>query len=511
MLLLKNIFSFMFSRLFLVALMLIVQISLLVTLILYFSQSVFYVYLSLNVLSFFVVVAIMSNDENPSYKLTWIIAILIFPLTGGVFYMLFGNKRMPSKLRKRIDSELEDTKLHMPSNDLAKEKLSWLGDGRINQSQYIYNIAGNPLFENTSSEYYPVGELMFDSMAVELEKAEKFIFLEYFIIRPGLMWDKLFDILKRKVAEGVEVRLLYDDLGCIKTLPKSYNKIITEAGIKLCVFNPFRPRVSVILNHRDHRKLLIIDGRTAFCGGINIADEYINQYERCGHWKDTGVMLKGEAVWPLTFMFLQMWQFAADQFIDINEYKARDNIQPGDGLVQPFGDSPFDGYNITETAYLNILSRAQKYVYITTPYLVIDSEMESALCTAAQSGIDVRIITPYIYDKWYVHLLTRSHYAKLIKAGVRIYEYLPGFMHGKMFVSDDEVCMVGTCNMDFRSFYLHFECSIAFYGAELIKRVRDDIVDCQKLSHEITLEYTREISLHMRLVRAFLKLFAPLM
>ncbi len=508
---LKNIFNFMFSRFFLVVLMLILQIGLLVTLLVYFSESVFYLYLSLNVLSFLAAIAVVSNHENPSYKLTWIIAILTFPLTGGMFYLLFGNKRMPKKLKKRISNSLADTKRHMPTNELADEKLLPLGYDKLNQSHYIYNTAGAPVFEHTSSEYYPVGEVMNESILRELKQAKKYIFLEFFIIRPGIMWDGIFDVLKQKITEGVEVYLIYDDIGCISSMPKGYDKVIRAAGIKLCVFNPFRPRVSVILNYRDHRKIIVIDGKTAFCGGINIADEYINVIERFGHWKDTGVMLKGDAVWQLAFMFLQMWQFQTDQFIDFEKYKAESGATPSDGFVQPFGDSPLDKFNTTETAYLNIIYRAKRYVYITTPYLVIDSEMECALCSAAQAGVDVRIITPHIYDKWYVHLLTRSHYPQLIKAGVRVYEYEPGFMHGKMYVSDDEICMVGTCNMDFRSFYLHFECGVMFYAAKVIEDVKRDILNCQRICHEVTLEDTNQIPIYMRVVRSVLKLFAPLL
>lgn len=505
----KNVFSFMFSRLFLVLLMLIIQIGLLITLLMYFSESTFYVYLSLNVLSFFAVMVVVSNNENPYYKLTWIIAILTFPLTGGMFYLLFGNRRMPKKLQKRLDTALEDTKRHMPDN--REPQLTAANGDRLNQSRYICNMSGFPVLENTSSEYYPVGEVMFESIMREIKTAKKFIFIEFFIIRPGLMWNTLFAELKQKISEGVEVWLIYDDLGCIRTLPKGYDKVMREAGVKLCVFNPFRPRVSMILNHRDHRKLIVIDGETAFCGGINLADEYINQYDRFGHWKDTGVMLKGDGVWPLTFMFLQMWQFATDQHIDFEKYKAECGQIPGDGLVQPFGDSPLDKVNVMETTYLHIIYGAKKYVYITTPYLVIDNEMEQALCSAAQSGVDVRIITPYRYDKWYVHLLTRSHYAQLIRAGVKVYEYTPGFMHGKMFVSDDEVCMVGTCNMDFRSFYLHFECGVMFYLSHIVGKVKQDMLGCQQVSREITLEETQSLSVPLRIVRSVLKIFAPLM
>jgi len=501
----KKFISFMFSRLFLVASMLVIQFAVVALIVYAFSQSAIYPYMFFNIVSFIAVIFVVSNNENPSYKLTWAIAILILPLTGGVFYLLLGNKRMPAKLQKRIDESLEDTRQHMPSRLIPADPPLAL------QSQYIYNTGGYPVWAGTGSEYYPVGEAMYARMVTELQAAQRFIFLEYFIVRDGLMWNTIFGILKQKVRQGVEVRMMYDDLGCIGTIPKGYDKVIRNAGIKLCVFNPFRPRISVIMNYRDHRKICVVDGHTAFCGGINLADEYINQYERFGHWKDTGVMLKGEAVWAFTFMYLQQWRFSTDEEIRFEDYEGLNAPVPEDGRVQPFGDSPLDNVNVTETAYLNIISRATKYVFITTPYLVIDYEMEAALCAAAQSGIDVRIVTPHIYDKWYVHMLTRSHYANLVKAGVKIYEYIPGFMHGKMFVSDDKVCMVGTCNMDFRSFYLHFECSVAFYHSTIVEQVKQDMLATQKASRLITLEDARNVSIFTRMGRSFLKLFAPLM
>lgn len=509
---LKKLFNFMFSRLFLVALMLVLQIALLIASVIYFSQTVFYIYQLFNLLSLVAMTAVVSNNENPSYKMTWIIAILTFPVIGWVFYLLFGNKRMPAKLQRRIDSSLENAHQHMPNNGLCASALMRRDNHLALQGQYIYNIAGYPVLQTAAAVYFPLGERMFERMLAELARARRFIFLEYFIIRPGKMWDAVFAILKDKVAAGVEVRMMYDDLGSINTLPKGYDRIIRAAGIHLCIFNPFRPRVSVILNYRDHRKIMVIDGQVAFCGGINLADEYINQRLRFGHWKDTGVMLEGDAAWPFTFMFLQQWQFSTDDPVDFEAYRAPAlQAPPAPGLVQPFEDSPLDEYNVTETAYLNIISRATRYVYITTPYLVIDNEMENALCTAAQSGIDVRIITPHIYDKWYVHILTRSHYSRLIRSGVKVYEYTPGFMHGKMFVSDDSVCMVGTCNMDFRSFYLHFECSVAFYYSDIVQAVKQDMLDCQKLSHLVTLEESLNTPLPVRVLRAILKIFAPLM
>ena len=502
----KRLSGFAFSRLFLVGLMLALQIGIVVTALVYFSHLVIYFYVPLYIISFVVVIFIVNNGTNPFYKITWIIAILGFPLAGGLFYLFFGATRLPRKLIRKLEQQENALLDYMPESAAAD-----LNPATGQLESYIRNVTGFPACANTAAEYFPLGEYMFDAMVRELELAEKYILMEFFIIRPGYMWDTIFKILQSKIKDGVKVYMMYDDFGCIKFLPKGYDKLIRGAGIRLCVFNPFRPRISPLLNYRDHRKILVIDGKTAFCGGINIADEYINKLQRFGHWRDTGVLLRGDAAWQFALLFLQQWQFGTQTFIDISAFLSDYDHPESDGLVQVFGDSPLDSDNVTESAYLGIISRATKYVYITTPYLVIDYRMEQALCTAAQSGVDVRIVTPYRYDKWYVHMLTRSHYKRLIWAGVKIYEYTPGFIHGKMFVSDDAVCMVGTCNMDFRSFYLHFECSVAFYGSSIVKAVKDDMLICQKLSHGVTLVEATDVPIFVRILRSLLKLFAPLM
>ena len=500
----------MFSRIILVALMISVQIALITLVLVHFSNQAQYVYIFLHALSVILVIRAVGSSENPSFKITWIIFILLLPLTGGVFYLLFGNKRMPKKLQRLMSSKLEDTGAYMPPNTVS-ENIAVTNPQMARQCRYIYNMSGFPARDGTEAEYFTVGEDMFDRMVKSLRSAKRFIFLEFYIIRPGYMWETIFEILKDKVKSGVEVRLMYDDIGCLKTLPDGYDTLIKSAGIKLCIFNPLRPHVSAVMNYRDHRKIVVIDGDTAFCGGINIADEYINRVSRLGHWKDTGVLLKGRAVWNFTFMFLQQWQFATDETIDFGKYRHTNSAQPGKGFVQVFDDSPLDNVSVTLNVYHSILSRATKYVYITTPYLVIDYRMEEALCSAAGSGVDVRIITPHIYDKWFVHNLTRSHYKKLTAAGVKIYEYTPGFMHGKAVVSDDKVCLVGTCNMDYRSFYLNYECTVAFYNAPIIEDVREDMLYCQSVSRLITSDDVKNISLPIRIVRGILKLFAPLM
>ena len=503
----KKIFNILFSRLFIVGLMLMLQIAIVFTIVVYFSLSTFVVYLFCNLISIVVVIGLVSRDEQPDFKITWIISILSFPIFGGIFYLLFAYRRIPHKLRRQIESSHQNIHDWIPFNQLSPHHPH---DALL--SDYIHNLTGYPVCENTTVEYFPIGEQMFERMLEEMEKAERFIFMEFFIVKPGIMWDAVFELMSRKVSEGVEVFFMYDDIGSISTMNKKMDRAIMDAGIRLCLFNRFRPHASTMLNHRDHRKILVVDGKTAFCGGINIADEYINHLVRFGHWKDTGIMLKGDAAWPFSLMFLQQWRFASGEEVDMSNYRPNPlSPQPTDGQVQVFGDSPLDRYNVTETAYIGSIVRAERYIYITTPYLVIDNAMRQALCNAAISGVDVRIITPYHYDKWYVHVLTRSNYAALIRSGVKIYEYTPGFMHGKMFVTDDRVCMVGTCNMDFRSFHLHFECSALMYESSAIFKVKKDMLDSMKLSHLVDFIETQDVSIPVRILRAILKVFAPLM
>ncbi|MFV0399738.1 MAG: cardiolipin synthase [Oscillospiraceae bacterium] len=508
----KKISRLLFSRVFIVGAMIALQVVLIVALVYVFSQYYFWVYLFFHIISILVVVGLVSRDENPESKITWICFILFFPLIGGLFYLMLANRRVPAKLERRMQEAPQNVEGLIPDDGLAPDD-----PYSAMQSRYIRALSGYPVTDRTALEYYPLGDEMFVRMVEELEKAEKYIFLEFFIIRPGIMLDTVLELLRRKVAQGVEVRLMYDDLGSIFTLPPGYDKIFREAGIKLCIFNSFRPHVNAMLNHRDHRKMLVIDGKVAFCGGINLADEYINKLERFGHWKDTGVLLRGRAVWSFVVMYLLQWHFATGERATLTDYRCEeaDNGPDGepvsDGLVQVFGDTPLDGENVTETVYMDAINNATDYIYINTPYLVISNAMQNALRNAALRGVDVRINTPFHYDKWYVHVLTRSHYAVLIEAGVKIYEYTPGFLHGKMFVADDRLCMVGTCNMDFRSFYLHFECSVLMYGSSTVGTVKQDILECQAVSHQVTLEEAKEAPLHIRLARLVLKLVAPLL
>ncbi len=459
------------------------------------------------VISFFIV----NSDINPSYKIAWILTILTFPIFGVMFYIFFGYSRSGERLRKKMNFYQKEERKILKQNEDIVNNLSGINEPARKQADYLFKFGGYPVYENSDAEYFPTGEDKFKAMTEELEKAEKFIFLEYFIISEGEMWNTILDILVRKAGEGVDVRLIYDDIGCLLTLPYKYDQELEKKGVKCRVFNKFRPILSTKMNNRDHRKILIIDGNTAFTGGVNLADEYINRYEKHGHWKDSAVMIKGQAVWSFTLMFLTMWNFLTNTEEDPAKYAPECIDENENGFIVPFTDSPLDNEPVGENVYMNIVNSAKRYVYITTPYLIIDNEMQSALILAAKSGVDVRIITPHIPDKWYVHCVTKAYYRILTKFGVRIYEYTPGFIHAKNFVCDDNFGVVGTINLDFRSLYLHFECAAWMYKTSCIADIKADFLKTLEECKEITYEQCLKENFFVRIGRMFLRLLAPLM
>lgn len=474
-----------------------------------------YSYVIFTIVGALIALLILNSDMNPSYKIAWIIPILLFPIFGVMFYLFFGNSHSGNRLRKKMNKYRDEERLLLRQNNSLMDELKNNEIDAERQANYLYSYGGYPVYTNTQTTYFESGEANFPIILEELEKAERFIFLEYFIIQEGKMWNSILEILERKAKQGVDVRVVYDDIGCLLTLPYRYNLELEKKGIKCRVFNKFKPVWSAKMNNRDHRKILVIDGHTAFNGGINLADEYINEYEKHGHWKDTAVMLKGEAVWSFTVMFLTMWNYligakagSYDYFMprpeEISQYK-------GNGYVIPFTDSPLDDEPVGENVYMNIINEAKDYVYITTPYLIIDNEMSTALTLAAKSGIDVRIITPHVADKWFVHAVTRAHYKKLVSIGVKVYEYTPGFIHAKSFVSDDKTAVVGTINLDFRSLYLHFECASWMYKTDCIAQIKADFLKTLEKCEEITLEKCKNVNIFVRFARALLRLFAPMM
>ncbi len=467
----------------------------------------------IEVLSVLAILWLVSKDINPAYKLAWTILILAVPVAGAVIYFLFGRSRLGGELQNKIDMAGDEAADFLKEDVETRAALASESESVSCQSRYIRDYAGYPVYRNTKTQYFRVGEELYDTMIRELEQAEHFIFMEYFIIDDGEMWQGILDILEKKAGMGLDVRLIYDDWGCISTMPQEFQLQLRRRGIRCEVFNPLIPIASVLMNNRDHRKITVIDGHTAFTGGINLADEYINRKERFGYWKDTGIMLKGEAVWSFTVMFLQMWSVLSGDKVQYEKYRphewCRETFE-NDGFVQPYGDTPLDHETVGENVYLNIISRAKKYVYIFTPYLITDNEMTTALCLAAKSGIDVRIVTPGIPDKKLVFLLTQSYYDTLIAAGVRIFEYKPGFLHAKSFVCDDCIAAVGTINMDYRSLYLHFECGVWMYQSEAVRQIRDDAVAIFNECREIGAEDCRNKSFVKKLWQSVLRLFAPL-
>lgn len=507
----KKIKSVLQSRLVIVGLLVILQILFFVGGIVYLSRVQIYLSTFLKIISFFVVFHILSKPDNPSYKISWIIVIMAAPLMGGLFYVIFGNKSVGRKMHKQMMQYKQLQTYGLPHYSRQMKELMQKNPNQGRQAEYLYHVAQAPLWGNTSARYYPVGEKLFAELLVELKKAERFIFLEYFIIHEGYMWNTILDILREKAAIGVEVCVIYDDFGCIKTLPDGYNELLRSYGIHVIAFNHICPKLNCFQNYRDHRKICVIDGITAFTGGINLADEYINHIERFGHWKDGGVMLRGEGVQGFTDLFLQMWQLSSGEKKNPLLYHHSFASLEEDGLVQPFGGNPTDWVHVQENAYMQMVNHAREYLYITTPYLILDNEMVNALQIAALSGIDVRIITPGIPDKWYVHHMTRSFYLPLLEAGVRIYEYTPGFIHAKMFLSDDETAIIGTTNMDYRSFYLNFECGAAFYNSSVILDAKEDFLSTQTLCAEVTLEDQQNTPLFLRMFRSLLRILSPLM
>ncbi|MHC1692763.1 MAG: cardiolipin synthase [Sphaerochaetaceae bacterium] len=511
----KKYLKFLTGRLATFIFLFLIQIAVVFWLVITIANgNALYFYL-IYVFSFVIVFFVVSRDDNPAFKIAWIIVILTVPVLGVPFYVIFGNKRGGRQVARQV-AKYRGYYEHGLNPALPQPQSEVFADLTANspilarQAAYIRNLSGGALWRNTEVEYYALGELAFKRIQEEVTKAKRFILLEYFIIDEGEMWDAMLNLLISKVKEGVTVRLMYDDLGSIQTLPPHYESRLREAGLLVGIFNYMRPHLNPRLNYRDHRKILVIDGDVGFTGGINFADEYINRKIKFGHWKDTVVMLRGEAVWNLTSMFLQQWMFTTSELVDFSGFLPQRRYLT-DGFVQPFGDSPLDDENIAENAYIQIINNARKYVWITTPYLIIDTQMSTALIIAAQSGVDVRIITPSFPDKWYIHPVTRSNYRVLLRAGVRIFEYTPGFIHAKMFVSDDEVSIVGTTNMDYRSFYLHFECGVAFYHSSMVGSVRNDITRTLEVCKEITLAQEESIPFHYRFCRDVLKLFSPLM
>ena len=511
----KKLASILLQRRVIVGLIILIEALALLTVTALFSGAYLYLYWTYVGLSLLAVLVIVSRQTDPGYKIAWIIPILLFPAFGWLVYLLCGGNKLSARMRRKMRG-MDRTMLEQLSGEYKAGALSVYGEDAVNQARYVEQYARCPVYTNTWTRYFPLGDEMFPVMLEELKKAEKYIFLEYFILSPGVFWDSIVEVLKEKRAAGVDVRVIYDDVGSLNTLPMNYaSSFEAETGIPCCVFNRFKPIISIRMNNRDHRKFCIIDGHTAFTGGINLADEYINEKLRFGHWKDSGILLKGEAVWSMTVMFLTMWEYVRDVKVD---YRAlRPAAQPPEAAlgaghyVLPYADNPLDNEPVGETVYLNLISKAKKYVYIMTPYLILSDCVNTALCTAAKAGVDVRIMTPHIPDKPLVFELTRSHYEPLLEAGVEIFEYTPGFVHAKSMVCDDVYAVVGSINMDYRSMFLHFEDGVWLCHDPSILDVKADFLATQAKCQPVTLEQCLDHSWVRRLFRSILRVLGPLL
>lgn len=506
-------FRSLIRRRFAVALMLILQLALIIYTLISRSLTSTLLGFALGLLSLSVCLYIIAKKDKGAFKLTWVFLIMLFPLFGGLFYLLFRTQAPNKKSKIRYEEIIQRTRQLMTLPEHCLEPALTEAPEHGPQISYLQNFAGFPIYSNTSTEYLSPGECMHKRLLEELEKAEKYIFLEFFIIQEGKMWGEILEILRRKAKQGVKIRIMYDDMGCFLKLPANYALTLEGYGFECVVFNKFRPVLSSVQNNRDHRKIAVIDGKVAFTGGVNLADEYINAVEKFGHWKDAAVMLKGKAAWSFTLIFLRMWVLCTGIDEDLSRYYPWKNSScemEKDGFVQPYSDSPMDRENVSEHVYLQMINRARDYVYINTPYLIIDDSMVSALCLAAKSGVDVRIVTPHKWDKRLVHMTTRSYYRELIANGVKIYEYSKGFIHSKTFVSDDSTATIGTTNLDFRSLYLHFECGVWMYKSRAVMELKEDFLNTLE-SCQLIAEKDCRCNIFMRLFQEILRLFAPLM
>lgn len=508
----KGIIHAVFSRFGLMLLMLVIQVLILLGIFQWFKEFLPHIFGGTMLFTFVMVIFLLNSRINPTAKITWLIVIMLLPVFGVLLFLYTQSDIGHRALKARVNRMIEDTKESIPQRQDVMERLAQENPGAAALARYIHRSGCHPAYSDTDITYFPLGEEKFAQMLEELKAAEHFIFMEYFIVEEGDMWGGILEILARKAAQGVDVRVMYDGACEFALLPHDYPKRLKALGIRCKVFAPVSPFISTCYNYRDHRKILVIDGHTAFNGGVNLADEYVNRKAKFGHWKDTAVMLKGEAVKSFTLMFLQMWGIdeKKDEYARFLSYETRPQKE-AKGCVIPYGDSPLDDEKLGERVYMDILNRSLSYVHIMTPYLILDGEMETALKFAAERGVDVSLILPGIPDKAAPYALAKTHYASLLESGVKIYEYTPGFVHAKVFVSDDREAVVGTINLDYRSLYHHFECATYQYGTDCVREIEADFQTTLPKCRKITMETVRREKWHVKLTGRLMKAVAPLM
>ena len=509
----KGIVHAIFSRFGLVLLLMLLQGGVLWSVFRWFGGLLPHYFGGSVAMSAFMVVYILNSEMDNSAKITWMVTIAILPVVGVPLFFYVKSNIGHNALKKRVTHLTEEARGLQPQPLAAAQELAEADPGAASLARYLHGKGGGfSVYRNTEVTYFPGGEAKFEELLRQLEKAEKYIFLEYFIIDEGLMWGKILEVLARKAAEGVDVRVMYDGTCEFTTLPRDYPSRLEKLGIQCRVFSPVQPFVSTHYNYRDHRKILVIDGKVGFTGGVNLADEYINHIEKYGRWKDAAVMLEGEAVRPLTILFLEMWSILREsefeKFLSVPPHSV-----PAKGFAAPYGDCPLDGERVGELVYIDLLNRARKYIHIMTPYLILDGELETALKFAAERGVDVHLILPHVPDKKFAYALAKTHYKSLLDSGVKISEWLPGFVHAKVFVVDDSEAVVGTINLDYRSLYHHFENAVWMKDTACIPAIEKDFQKTLEFCRDVepTRESIWEGKVLLHLAGILLKVIAPLL
>ncbi|MGN1373459.1 MAG: cardiolipin synthase [Candidatus Coproplasma sp.] len=502
-----------FSKFFIVALLLVLQVALIV--VFFFLLNVLFTpFIIIEIIiGFLVVLFIINKEDQPEFKVPWLVLILCLPLFGVVCYLLFANPRLTKKQYKRLFAIHEQTKGYVTPSEEEVERLETQCPDFSGIDRYLHKNCYLCGHFDSRVTYFKCGEEFFPDLLAQLDKAEKFIFMEYFILAEGKIWDSIHEILKRKVEQGVEVRILYDDIGTSGLQRTEYYRTLRKEGIKCYKFHSFRPIVSGVYNYRDHRKITVIDGKVGYTGGINIGDEYANIVHKFGYWKDTAIKIEGPAVASLSVMFLQLYDLTAKEASDYSSYLDCEYQKFDDGgYVFPFGDGPkpYYGELIGENNFINMINAAKRYVYITTPYLITDHTLTTAIKNAAYRGVDVRIIVPHVPDKKIIFNITRSKFPSLMKAGVKIYEYTPGFIHAKSVLVDDEIAFVGTINFDYRSLVHHFECGAVMYKTPCIKDIKEDLERSMTISTLVTKENYKQNGF-VRFINSLLGVVTPML
>lgn len=504
----KGLFWCVFGRTGLVLILLVVQVLFLLGTFLWMEDYIPHVFSGHTIIAVAMVLYLINSRLDPTAKITWLAIIIPLPIFGTMLFLFTQSELGQRAMKRRLGQLRKSARRAIRQDRGTMAALEQADPGAAALARYVAGSGCYPVFGNCDVTYFPLGEDQFQSLLQELENAEKYIYLEYFILDEGLMWGKILEILTKKAAQGVDVRVMYDGTCEFALLPRSYPRRLRAMGIKCKVFSPVTPFVSTHYNYRDHRKILVIDGHTAYTGGINLADEYINHVQRYGHWKDTAVMVKGEAAQSFALMFLQLWNLTEWKPQPLPEVTAPGT---GSGFVMPYADDPLDGEKVGRQVYIDLLNRAKRYVHIMTPYLILDAEMENALTYAAKRGVQVRLLLPGIPDKKIPYAMAKSHYRRLLDAGVEIFEYTPGFVHAKSFVCDGREAVVGTINLDYRSLYHHFECAVYLWGVDCIAHMETDFTACIEISRKVTDESIRKEKWYVKLTGFIMKLAAPLM